>query len=176
MLLDLLLRPRAQFHLHQRAASLLAGVVLHVSDRLQLHMFRSRGPTSRRMCCLAGPAAAGSPAIAGRAVRLNRPSGSSGIPAPHGVTMAIPVRALAMGDDALRHEKVEFVPDARHSDIKKAPLLLGVRACGEIRGGSIRRRRSAQRPTAILDPWQNGWSREPDNPHPEAEASTGDPD
>jgi len=69
----------AQFQQHQRAASLLAGVVLHVSDRLQLHMFLRRAPTSSRMRCLIDPAAAGSTAAVGQAVQLNRPSSSSGI-------------------------------------------------------------------------------------------------
>ena len=50
--------------------------------------------------------------------------------------MAIPVRALAMAEETLRHEQVEFVSGACHRDIKNTPLLLdfGVRACGEIRG------------------------------------------
>jgi hypothetical protein len=49
--------------------------------------------------------------------------------------MTIPVRTLAMAEETLRHEQVEFVPGACHGDIKKTPLLLdfGVRACGEIR-------------------------------------------
>jgi hypothetical protein len=50
--------------------------------------------------------------------------------------MAIPVRALAMDEETLGHDQVEFVPGARHGDIKKTPLLFdfGVRARGEIRG------------------------------------------
>src|SRR6516165_1719763 len=52
----------AKFQPHQRAASLLAAVVLHVSDPLQLHMFRRRAPTSSRTRCLVSPAAAGSTA------------------------------------------------------------------------------------------------------------------
>ena len=49
--------------------------------------------------------------------------------------MTVAVHALAMGEETLGHEQVEFVPGARHGDIKKTPLLLdfGVRACGEIR-------------------------------------------
>ena len=57
-------------------------------------------------------------------------------PSPRGVDMTIPVRALAVGEEALRHDQMEFVPGARHGDIKKTSLLLdfGVRARGEIRG------------------------------------------
>src|SRR5215471_14141624 len=68
----------AQFQPHRRA-SLLAGVVLHVSDRLQLHMLRRRAPTSSRMRCLIGPAAAGSMAAAGQAPQSNKPSRLSGM-------------------------------------------------------------------------------------------------
>ena len=79
MFLDLPIDIDAKFQPHQRAASLLAGVVFRVLDRLQLHMFRRRAPTSSRTRCLIGPAAAGSTAAAGQAVQLNRPSSSSGI-------------------------------------------------------------------------------------------------
>src|SRR6516165_10127376 len=54
---------------------------------------------------------------------------------PRGIDMAIPIRALAVGEETLRHNQLELVPGVCHSNIKQAPLLLdfSVGGCGEIR-------------------------------------------
>ncbi len=50
--------------------------------------------------------------------------------------MAVALRRLAMGEEALRHDEVQIILRPRHGDVKQAPLLLdfGRRPGGEIGG------------------------------------------
>jgi hypothetical protein len=52
------------------------------------------------------------------------------------LAVQIAVRALAMAEETLWHNQVEFIPRARHGDIKTPPLLLdfGLGPGCEIRG------------------------------------------
>ena len=38
--------------------------------------------------------------------------------------MVVPLRVLAVGEEALRNHEVQIVPGTRHRDIEEAPLLL----------------------------------------------------
>src|SRR6266576_2846655 len=56
--------------------------------------------------------------------------------ASRGIDMAVALRVLAMGEEALRDHEAEIVPRARHRDIEETPLLLDLfRSAGaEVRG------------------------------------------
>ena len=43
--------------------------------------------------------------------------------------MPVPLRALAMREEALRHDEMQIVLGARHRDIEKAALLLDLGRC-----------------------------------------------
>jgi hypothetical protein len=49
--------------------------------------------------------------------------------------MTVPLRVLAMGEEALRDHEMEIVPGARHRHIEEAPLLLDL---GRGAGAAVR--------------------------------------
>src|SRR5260221_2203067 len=57
---------------------------------------------------------------------------------PRGIDVAITVRALAMGEEALRDDEVKVVLGARYADMEQAPLLLdlGGRPGAEVGGNA----------------------------------------
>src|SRR6516162_11949911 len=100
-------------------------------------MPRMRAATSTRTPWLAR-LAANPGSASGHAILSKSPSSSLGITAARGIDMVVPLRVLAVGEEALRNHEVQIVPGTRHRDIEEAPLLLDLgRGAGtEVRGNA----------------------------------------